>query len=229
MNPNVITLTDQVAEHLEQEIKDGTYPIDSKIPTGKKLCEQYGVSIVVVREAIERLKSKGLLASKQGAGVFVKALTIDTGLQFEAPIQDNEFKALIELRMVIESGAAAIAAKNASKEDIAAIKDALAHLKKNLYGPLSIDADLGFHLAIAHATKNHYFIELLHYLHGKLRNAIENARANSAQNTGYTEAAYHEHEAIYRAIAAKQPENAAEMATQHLQKVLERFYSKKKP
>lgn len=226
MNPSTITLTDQVAQDLEKQIKIGTYALNTKIPTGRQLCELYGVSIVVIREAIERLKSKGLLASKQGAGVFVKAQAVDYGLQFHPPTVNEEFRALIELRVVIESSAAAMAAKNSNKEDLAKIKQALQFLKKNLYEAASIDADLAFHLAIARATKNHYFIELLDYLHTKLHKAIEFARSNSAKNQGYTEAAYKEHEEIYTAIASKNEKQAAEKAELHLRKVLERLHLK---
>src|SRR5689334_6121896 len=65
-------LTDRIAGLLRDDIVAGKYKPGRQLPPGKDLCERFGVSITVVREALARLKSDGLVASHQGKGVFVE-------------------------------------------------------------------------------------------------------------------------------------------------------------
>ena len=65
-------LSDQVAEQLTAEIKQGRLAPGDKLPTEARLVEQFQVSRTVVREAVSRLKSLGLVDSRQGSGVFVR-------------------------------------------------------------------------------------------------------------------------------------------------------------
>ena len=73
-----LTLTQLVAEQLSGEIRDGVYPVGTKLPSGKDLAARFGVSRSVIREVMERLRSHGLIDSRQGAGCTVKART-ETG------------------------------------------------------------------------------------------------------------------------------------------------------
>ncbi|MBQ1764640.1 MAG: FadR family transcriptional regulator, partial [Aquincola sp.] len=62
-------LADQVASALETEIRAGRLAAGDKLPTEAVLVQQFGVSRTVVREAISRLKSRGLVDSRQGSGM----------------------------------------------------------------------------------------------------------------------------------------------------------------
>ena len=64
-------LSDRVADQLTRRIDSGEFAPDQRLPTEQQLSERFGVSRTVVREAVSRLKSMGLLTSRQGAGVFV--------------------------------------------------------------------------------------------------------------------------------------------------------------
>ena len=66
-----IKLSDQVASALEAEIREGRIQAGDKLPTEAALAQQFEVSRTVVREAISRLKSLGLVDSRQGSGVYV--------------------------------------------------------------------------------------------------------------------------------------------------------------
>ena len=68
-----LKLADQVASTLETEIRAGRIQASEKLPTEAALAQQFEVSRTVVREAISRLKSLGLVDSRQGSGVYVKA------------------------------------------------------------------------------------------------------------------------------------------------------------
>src|ERR1700759_3047007 len=65
-------LTDRITSLLRQDIGSGKYEPGRQLPPGKDLSATFGVRITVVREAVSRLKSDGLIASHQGKGVFVE-------------------------------------------------------------------------------------------------------------------------------------------------------------
>ena len=63
----------EVADSLRAAIADGTYPIDSELPSTLRLTEQFGVSTTVVRAAVRELRSEGLVVGQPGKAVFVRA------------------------------------------------------------------------------------------------------------------------------------------------------------
>jgi GntR family transcriptional regulator len=62
-------LWQQVLEDLERRIADGD--IVDRFPTDKELTEQYGVSRHTVREAVRRLRARGLVDRHRGRGSFL--------------------------------------------------------------------------------------------------------------------------------------------------------------
>lgn len=69
-------LYQQVLDLLKSDIEQGTYPVDSQIPTELELSKMYGVGRVTVRRAIEELVGEGYLTKRQGRGTFVTATKI---------------------------------------------------------------------------------------------------------------------------------------------------------
>ncbi|MGH8813971.1 MAG: FadR/GntR family transcriptional regulator, partial [Advenella sp.] len=79
------TLTDRVAQALMQRIADGVYPVGTKLPSGKLLAAEFSVSAAVIREATERLRTKGLVRTRQGAGCMVLSRDVNEGFQLPVP------------------------------------------------------------------------------------------------------------------------------------------------
>lgn len=71
----------QVKESLEEDIHSKKYPVGSKLPSEKDLCEIYKVSRITIRQALDILEKKGMIYSIHGKGTFVKATVIDSNLQ----------------------------------------------------------------------------------------------------------------------------------------------------
>lgn len=71
----------QVKESLERDIRKQKYTVGNKLPSEKKLCEEFKVSRITIRQALELLEKNGLTYSVHGKGTFVKASTIDSALQ----------------------------------------------------------------------------------------------------------------------------------------------------
>lgn len=201
------TLTDQVAGQLARAIADGAYAVGAKLPTGRALAQQYGVSAAVIREATERLRAQGLVQSRQGSGCTVVARTPAGGFQVPAGGLDRAHLARVyELRMELEGGAAALAARRRGAADLDRMRQALQALQREPIEPeQGVVHDVGFHVAIATATANPYYLQLLQYLNLQLRQAVETARANTRRQGDPVHAVHEEHLAIYRAIERGEP------------------------
>jgi DNA-binding GntR family transcriptional regulator len=61
----------QVADDLRAKITDGTYDVDSDLPSTSQLMHTYAVSSTVAKSAVKELKSEGLVAGQPGKGVYV--------------------------------------------------------------------------------------------------------------------------------------------------------------
>src|SRR5690606_692165 len=96
-------------------------------PAGRLLAQEFQVSAAVIREATERLRTKGLVRSRQGAGCIVLASMPAGGFQIQLPAGADalSLRHIYELRLAIEGGAAALAALRATKEDIRHMQQSL--------------------------------------------------------------------------------------------------------
>lgn len=220
MLPKSLTLTEQVARQLAADIAAGVYAVGDKLPTGKALTQLYGVSAAVIREATERLRALGLVESRQGAGCTVIARTASGGFQVpgRAMLSRSELAHVYELRMELEGGAAALAARRRNEADLIEMKRCLVQLQSHLLHPeLAVEQDIAFHAAIAVATHNLYYQQLLQYLNLQVRAAVRMARDNTLQSQADRVADVHqEHIDVYDAIAAGDAPRARQAAVRHL-------------
>jgi DNA-binding FadR family transcriptional regulator len=213
-------LTDRMTMMLRKDILQGKYPPGTRLPAGKDLGEAFGVSITVVREALSRLKSDGLIVSYQGKGVFVENDTKARPFRLATTEgQQISVNYIFELRIAIEVQAASLAATRRTAADLRAIRAALKLMQPAKASfEKALAADIEFHLAIAEATKNPLIVSFTRFLQPHLYEAVAAARANSAKNSETQIIAYEDHCAIYEAIQASDA-NRARLA---VRRVLER-------
>lgn len=102
------SLADQAAGLLLERIRAGEWQIGAKLPGETTLGPQLGVGRSTVREAIRQLAGRGVLQTRQGAGVFVTAL--DVSDEWDVVLRQADIAAVIEGRIAIETEAAALAA-----------------------------------------------------------------------------------------------------------------------
>ena len=216
-----LTLTQQVAQQMTGDIRNGVYPVGTKLPSGRELAERFGVSQSVIREVTERLRSHGLIDSRQGAGCVVKARTETGG--FRVPLVTDtdrvDLANVYELRLDLEGAAAALAALRRSAADIDTLSAILQSLADNLYNPdQAVELDIAFHVAIADATHNRYYADLLQYLNLQIRHAVQTARANTLTHERLPEAVHREHVRIFEAIRDGDSPGARAATMSHLQR-----------
>ncbi len=177
-----LSLTDRVAGTLTQRIHEGRYPVGTNLPSGRLLAQEFDVSPAVIREATERLRTKGLIKSRQGAGCMVLTNTVQEGflLDLPSPMDKKALRHIFELRLHIEGGAAALAAVRATDADIKQMERILASLEQTLLIPeKALEWDLKFHQRLAVATHNPHYTQLLKYLTEQWRHSVKAARQNT--------------------------------------------------
>ena len=221
-------LAQAVVERLAGRIRRGEFKAGDKLPTELEITRAFGVSRTVVREAMSRLQAAELVETRHGIGTFVREGADRAPFRIE-PVERatlNELIAILELRMSIEAEAAALAAERRSAAHLAQMRRALdAFAKQVAQSKDAIQADFRFHFAIAQATANPHFADLIRYLGTML---FPRTRVNSAQLAGEKRSAYlgrvnSEHEKIYEAIARGAPEAARAAMRLHLESSRERL------
>ena len=218
LSPKRDNLATQVARDLAIRVDSGDLKPGDRLPPERELMEIYGVSRTVVREAISSLRSSGRVATHQGRGAFVKTSPATVGISIDVADLSTARDVLyiMDVRIGLESEAAALAAKNRSEEDLKTIVQALEELNKAHGTQPRYDAD--FHLAIARSTHNHYFADLLgdlaHLLIPPLR--LKLAHTSDAERENYLNRINQEHAQIVKAISQSDSEGARAAMRVHL-------------
>ena len=107
------SLSAALGDALAEQIRQGVLAPGDRLPTEKQLTETYSVSRAVVREALARLKSEGLITSQQGSGVFVDPNFQRNAFRIAAPTpgDSQDLEHILELMLSIEVTAARYAAQ----------------------------------------------------------------------------------------------------------------------
>lgn len=206
-------LADQAAALLLERIRAGEWTLGEKLPGETTLAPQLGVGRSTVREAIRQLAGRGVLASRQGAGVFVTAL--DAPEDWDSVLRRAGVAAVIEARIAIETEAAALAASRRTPADLRAIRRALADRAAHRSDLEShVDADTVFHRSIVAAAHNPVLLDLFDSFTPRLREAmIEMLRIRRVFGGDEDHDA---HAVLTDAIADRDATGAAELSRAHL-------------
>jgi GntR family transcriptional repressor for pyruvate dehydrogenase complex len=222
------SLSAEVVDRLAEQIISGKLPAGAKLPSEQEMMRGMGVSRTVVREAVAALRARGLVITRQGVGAFVDR---DPGRQQYAIDPDglgslDSVLDILELRMAVESEAAAIASERATLAQIKTIGEAHRVFSRAITsGERAIKEDFAFHQAIALATQNTRFVEFLDFL-GRLiipRQSIRSFEGTPEGPRQYLGRIEKEHEAIFQAIGAHSPKKARDAMRGHLLKSRERY------
>ena len=215
---------------LEARILDGSWRPGMRLPAERILAEQFGVSRGTVREAVQRLTARGLLASRPGSGTFVTdRLQAGFASPWRQLIADHpEIRGdMLEFRRVLESAAVALAALRADARDrerLAEIVDRLkaAHRQGDRSAEAKADADL--HEAIAEATHNTMFRHLHAGVITMLREHIAlNISQMRTDSAAVAAALLDQHLELYDAICHRDAARAGEVMCRHIDFVRQRL------
>lgn len=221
------SLTEQVMTHLISQIENGTFSAGAKLPSEAEIVRQTGVSRTVVREALSKLQAAGFVVTRQGVGTFLRvaADAPSLALQQHSVTTVAEVLSVLELRIGIETEAAALAATRRTEQHLKDMRDALDAFRAEIpAGNGAIVPDLQFHIGIAQASGNPYFLDLLTTLGNKvLPRSTLKVDEELTDRQAYLLRINNEHEDIYHAIVRGDPEAARAAVRNHLGNSRERM------
>lgn len=214
MEQQSIPLAEQVANRIIHYILEKDLKPNDKLATENQLTESMGVGRSTIREAIKLLVSRNILEVRHGSGTFVAdnvGLTEDPlGFSFEKDKQQLT-KDLLAIRMMIEPPITALAARNATDEDIQKIEECHQKVEDLIrMGKPYIQEDILFHKAIAQASKNIVTPKLLPIINQAINLFTVRTGFKLTQETSET------HRAMVEAIKEHDPVAAQDASTLHL-------------
>ena len=219
-------LSARVISALRADIESGKIAGGKRLPTESQLTKTFGVSRTVVREAVAALAADGLVEARQGAGMFAVQRRLAA---FGNPAAANKISIAInvlEVRMGIEIESAGLAAHRRNPSQDAAIHEAYYEFDRLL----SLDqatgkTDFAFHRAIAEATNNPFYVEVLDALGSRTIpcDVTSPWGTDSLLTRDYQEGLQVEHARIMNAISAGDVAGAREAMRLHLSNSQERY------
>jgi GntR family transcriptional repressor for pyruvate dehydrogenase complex len=211
-----VTATEAVTQRLIDLISSGLLKPGDRLPTERELAARLHVGRTTVREALKLLTLSGLLEAKRGSGTYVRKDYFNfVANQMEWPVllSAQDVDQIFEVREALEVQSARLAAQRGTAEEIeqiAVYRKLLEIEGRDIEQETNID--LAFHHAIAVAAHNPLLLRLMLSLQNLLREYItlSNKMTDDMMTT------LQEHEAIYKAIEARDPEAATQAMARHL-------------
>lgn len=215
-------LPQELVEAIDAQLKSGALAPGDKLPPESEIMQTYGVSRGVVREALSRLQAAGLVQTFHGVGTFALEPAREGRFPFQSQPSDSiaDMLDMLELRTSIESDAAGLAAIRRSDAQLREMRAALDDFEQHVGRGAgeSVAPDFRFHLAVAQATGNRYFAELMGQLGLEVipRTRVSSSWLNVDQRAQHLHKVNQEHQDIYAAIERRDPEAARAAMRLHL-------------
>ncbi|MGS1077773.1 FadR/GntR family transcriptional regulator [Pseudoxanthomonas beigongshangi] len=239
-------LYQQIADQLRGMINRGEFPPGSYLPPERELSQQFGVSRTSLREALIALEVLGLVRVRVGDGVSVVGPDADEAPPVEHALDrarqlnpwtldpelgvvadfDAEIPpfSLLSARRLVEPETAALAAENASDDQIAGIEEALQrNIADNQHASTTHPGDRLLHIRIADASGNPAYSLLIRHLLGHQYGAMFQRVQALYTVEDMPRRSELEHEAIVDAIRDRDPEAARAAMERHLDSVIRIF------
>ena len=214
-------LADAIADHIQQMILEGSLQPGERLLSERELSAKLDVSRPSLREAIDKLIDLGLIETNAQGVAFVSQ---NVGRSLRDPLlllMDTPEARIdcMELRSVVESAAAGLAAERASEIDREAISACFqnmvaAHEQQNVEDIAKADAE--FHLAIYAASHNVMMLHFMRSLESIIRTNVYLNRKNLYEHHIEKDSQLAEHRAIFDAIMSRDSGRASEAAHFHM-------------
>ncbi|MDR2434788.1 MAG: FadR family transcriptional regulator [Treponema sp.] len=211
-------ISEEVVDMIIQRIRTGDLEVGQKLPPERILAEEMGVSRTSLREALRALESMGYIHSVTGGGNYVNSVSLEHVLSpLSAMVAQDKNLAfdIIEVRRHLEVHMAALAAKNATKQQVSQIFGSILNMQSEIEaGGNGVLGDNQFHLEIARASQNKAFaiiVELIAELLAESRKATLDIPGQPVKSID-------DHMVIFEAIRAGDEQKAAAAMSEHLVK-----------
>ena len=207
-----------VVAELVDAIVRGDLPPGSTLPPESVLCEQFAVSRTVIRESVKRMEEKGLVTVAQGRGTQVapaSAWKMADETVFAALVANDATLGTLDdlsaVRAALEGVIARDAATQPAQEDVERLAGALQQMRETVTDQTAFgEADVVFHAIVGEMSKNRLADSIVRTLFMQARTSARFSRPTRYEIT------LAEHEAVYEAIAAADPDAAEQAMKRHI-------------
>jgi GntR family transcriptional repressor for pyruvate dehydrogenase complex len=218
-------ITDQVFEQLRDMLYRGEIGAGERLQSERDLSTLFRVGRPTVHTAIQRLIDQGLVESRRGVGVFVldQEKVVEKRPLLQALNGETYSIADIqEIRMALEMKSAELAAQRATDEDLRLIRKGIERMKRErIEHEIRINTDVSFHMNIAYASKNVVQIHLMKSFYEVQTYAMSYSYTKVLESLRIDELIDGQHDAIFQAIAERNPERARQAMETHIGTILE--------
>ena len=215
----------QIAEQLRLRMSQSEFAAGSRLPAERDLAKQLGVSRPTVREALIALEVEGWVEVRSGSGVYVRELTLNQRAVPTDPLPSEWGPLeLIRARRVVEGETAALAAIQAKRRDMAAMRQAIDSMAQDSeQGVAPLAGDRAFHTAIVQACGNGVLLETVQTFWDSRHGPVFQRLGGHFETVPSWRAAMHEHELVLAAIRSRDPAAARDAMHSHMDKSHARF------
>lgn len=214
-------LADAVSDAIAAALFDGRIEPGEALPAEGEIAREFGVSKPIAREALRQLSAAGLIFTQQGKVARAKAINgepMERIYGYAARSSLERLREANEMRRVIETGIARLAAERRDPVGLAAMERALRDMVKALQEPEGFtEADILFHLGIALATGNTMIRVQMEGMRSVQREVSELFSRRSSRTAAHWNATVERHRAIHAAIAAGKPDLAEQKIIAHFE------------
>ena len=213
-------LYEDIAARMIAQIHAGTLRPGDRLPPERALAEEYGVSRTAIREALRSMEMMGCVESRVGEGTFIKAPSLSNIVDpFSMVLTQNRQlgSELIEVRLILETEVAALAARRRTDEQLTDLEQAIQDMKGDIEsGGMGVEADAAFHSILAEAAGN----EALHVMLDMCEGMLSRTRPITQAVKGVPKMALKDHAAICEAIRIRDEKAARRLMRTHLNRAL---------
>lgn len=209
-------LYQQIADQIRDLIDRSGFEAGTRLPAERDLALQLGVSRPSLREALIALDVEGRVEVRSGSGVYVSAAKPGPAPQSTAAMGESPSQ-LMEARSVIEGEVVTLACARMTPEPLARLREILKEMEAAIERRRAkVDLDREFHLTLAEMSGNAVLSRLVAELFDERHSPISAKISSRFENTRSWKSALAEHEAILKAVEARDPIAAQAAMRAHL-------------
>lgn len=210
-----------IFEKIRDSIFNGELKPGQKLPPERILAKRFQVSRTSIREALRVLEINGIIEIKSHEGSFIRPIETQILINDLASAiikaEDIMVYEMLEVRRVIETECAALAAIRATSYHLDKIRKVLDDMSKSEFDEeLGLAADLNFHYALAEAACSPILYDLMKILVSRMKDTIRATRRYRFSQPHRFRETLNDHKEIYLAISANDQERARKLMTKHL-------------
>lgn len=213
---------EQVIRQIRELIASREFNSGDRLPSERILCEKLGVSRTHLRAGLKKMEFYGILKTYPQNGTFVASMglsALDGMITNVLSLHKNDFKSLVETRVILETNAVMLAAVRRTDDDLAELESAFyAHKKKVLNNEPNVEEDLLFHLKLVEASKNSVLKSLMLVITPDIMTSFDKYNVCDDRRS---ELAIQEHEELLQHIRDGNSEAAGKLLNEHLADVIQ--------